>query len=174
MPNIRVNEVGEFIRNRSCERRFKLEFNGRAEARLLPFFERLFNPLDPVLQDIGRQREDEWEQLLVAAGVLPLDLIPTGEDGEATWEDFVAALDAMEPGQQRFSREISVSAGLGAFQVHGRMDFVVVDWRGDHPVLRIIECKASRRDRTYHRIQVALYRMIVRRLLAQKAVMLDG
>ena len=87
-PIIRVNEVGEFVRNRSCERRFKLEFNGRAEARLLPFFERLFNPLDPVLQDMGEAREDEWEQLLVAAGVPSVDMTPTGPDGEATWADF--------------------------------------------------------------------------------------
>jgi hypothetical protein len=38
--------------------------------------------------------------------------------------------------------------------------------------LRIIECKASRRDRTYHRIQVALYRMMVRQLLTQSPALL--
>jgi hypothetical protein len=167
LPTIRVNEVGEFVRNRSCERRFKLEFDGRAEARLLPFFERLFNPLDPVLQDMGQAREDEWEQMLVNAGIPAVDITPTGADGEATWPDFLAAISGLQPGQRCFGREISVSADLGAFHVQGRMDFVVLDWQGEQPLLRIIECKASRRDRTYHRIQVALYRMMVRQLLAQ-------
>ncbi len=166
-PIIRVNEVGEFVRNRSCERRFKLEFNGRAEARLLPFFERLFNPLDPVLQDMGEAREDEWEQLLVAAGVPSVDMTPTGPDGEATWADFLAAISQLQPGQRCFGREISVSTNVEAFHVQGRMDFVVLGWQGEQPLLRIIECKASRRDRTYHRIQVALYRMMVRQLLAE-------
>jgi hypothetical protein len=172
LPTIRVNEVGEFVRNRSCERRFKLEFNGRAEARLLPFFERLFNPLDPVLQDIGRAREDEWEHLLIDAGIPSVDMVPTGPEGESTWADFLSAIRLLEPGQRRFAREISISTTVGAFHVQGRMDFVVVDWEGEQPLLRIIECKASRRDRTYHRIQVALYRMMVRQLLTQSPVLL--
>jgi hypothetical protein len=67
---VRVTEIGEFIRNRSCERRFKLEYNGRAETRNIPFFDRLFTPLDPVLSEVGRERENEWEQMLVFASVI--------------------------------------------------------------------------------------------------------
>jgi hypothetical protein len=51
---IRVSEIGEFIRFQSCERRFKLGLNNRRLARAVPFSERLFNTLDPVLQEVGR------------------------------------------------------------------------------------------------------------------------
>lgn len=63
---IRVSEIGEFIRFRSCERRFKLGLSNRALARSVPFSERLFNSLDPVLQEVGREAEDKWERALLA------------------------------------------------------------------------------------------------------------
>jgi hypothetical protein len=71
-PVVRVTEIGEFIRHRSCQRRFKLEFNKRREARRLPFVDRLFNTLDPVLRAEGRERETEWEEYLQAAGLVRL------------------------------------------------------------------------------------------------------
>src|SRR5262249_26870157 len=42
------------------------------------------------------------------------------------------------------------------------------------PRLRLVECKASRKDRTYHRVQVVLYRLIVGALLAAAPVSLAG
>ncbi|MCU7812829.1 MAG: hypothetical protein KZQ77_16615, partial [Candidatus Thiodiazotropha sp. (ex Notomyrtea botanica)] len=63
-PTLRVTEIGEFIRYQSCERRFKLGLNNRALARRFPFSERLFNTLDPVLQEVGRKAEDAWEKAL--------------------------------------------------------------------------------------------------------------
>jgi predicted RecB family nuclease len=48
----------------------------------------------------------------------------------------------------------------------GNIDFVLVSWRDGAPRLRLVECKASRRDHTYQHLQVALYRMLVRTLLA--------
>ena len=66
---IRVSEIGEFIRFQSCERRFKLGLANRALARAVPFSERLFNSLDPVLQAVGREAENAWERALAAQGV---------------------------------------------------------------------------------------------------------
>src|SRR6516164_5312100 len=61
---IRVSEIGEFIRFQSCERRFKLGLDNRRLAREVPFSERLFNTLDPVLQEVGREAENRWELAL--------------------------------------------------------------------------------------------------------------
>ena len=47
-------------------------------------------------------------------------------------------------------------------------------WANGRPRVCQVECKASRRDRTYHRIQVALYRMLVRRMLHGRAVLVGG
>lgn len=72
MPNepvpIRVTEIGEFIRFQSCERRFKLGLDDRRLARAVPFSERLFNTLDPVLQEVGRDAENRWETALQDRG----------------------------------------------------------------------------------------------------------
>ncbi len=65
---IRVSEIGEFIRFQGCERRFKLGLNNRRLARSVPFSERLFNTLDPVLQE-GGEAENGWEAALREEGL---------------------------------------------------------------------------------------------------------
>jgi hypothetical protein len=172
---LRVTEIGEYIRHRSCDRRFKLEINGRAEARTLPFVDRLFNALDPVLQRVGREREDVWEGTLQAVGLQNLTPVPSGQERqEMPWADFAPAVAGLPVGQAAYAREVAVEGPLGAFLVAGNIDFVVVLWEGTTPRLRLVECKASRRDRTYHRIQVALYRMLVRGILAATPLVVGG
>jgi hypothetical protein len=43
-------------------------------------------------------------------------------------------------------REIELTGTFGAFEVNGRMDFVLVLWDRGTPRLRIVEAKASRKD----------------------------
>lgn len=175
-PMVRVTEIGEYVRHRSCERRFKLGFNNRQLAKKLPFSQRLFNPLDPVLQEVGRRREDEWEASLKNAGLEDLsrhDQAPEGSEG-APWDDLVENLRTLSVGQRAFGREVKMAADLGAFRVEGRADFVLVLWREGRPRLRIVECKASRRDKTYHRLQVGLYVMLVRKLLESGPIGVGG
>src|SRR5690349_16849100 len=104
---IRVSEIGEFIRFEGCERRFKLGLNNRRLARSVPFSERLFNTLDPVLQEVGRAAEDKWEAALRADGLV--DVTPSG--GEAgnrgvTWAQFRAGLESLGADVAAFGREI--------------------------------------------------------------------
>jgi len=165
-PAVRVTEVGEYVHFRSCERRFKLGFNNRALAKSLPFAERLFNTLDPVLQEAGRRREDEWETSLRDAGLEQMSRsVGSSEEHDARWDAFQDRVASLSTGQSAYGREVTVAADLGGFHVEGRIDFLLVIWRDGRPRLRIVECKASRKDRTYQRVQVALYGMIARRLL---------
>ena len=170
-----VSEIGEYIRYRSCQRRFKLGFNQREEAKRLPFAERLFNTIDPVLKDAGRKREEEWEQSLQRAGFG--DVCPAGArapDEHATWSDFINGIAALPTGQSAFAREVEVNGEFSSFAIHGRIDFCLLLWRDGIPIIRLVEGKASRRDRTYHRIQVALYGLIVRQLLGDHPTQVDG
>ncbi len=172
---IRVTEVGEYIRHRSCDRRFKLEIKGRAEARALPFVDRLFNALDPVLQQVGHDREDEWERTLQAAGLHDLTPCPPGQKRQQVpWADFAQAASTLSANQAAYGREVAVEGPLGAFLVAGNIDFVVLLWRDSRPRLRLVECKASRRDRTYHRIQVAIYNLLIRQQLAANPFVVAG
>jgi AAA domain/PD-(D/E)XK nuclease superfamily len=167
MTVIRVTQIGEFIRHRSCERRFKLEHDGRRLARQLPFHERLFNTLDPVLQKQGTRREDSWEEALQGAGLVDLTGFADrpSDERQTDWEAFAASLATLAPGQEAYGREVAVEAELGGFTLRGNIDFVLVLYREGELRFRLVECKASRRDRTYHRVQVAIYRMLVRALL---------
>jgi hypothetical protein len=178
---LRVTEVGEFVRFDSCERRFRLSFNRRSEARRLPFFNRLFNPLDPILQQAGLQSEKVWQRQLRDAGYR--DLSPEGEERddrgtvrpkETPFEVFAASVQALALGERAFCREVLVAGTIGAFRLEGRIDFALIRWQDGAPWLRLIEGKASRRDRTYHRIQVVAYRMLVQQHLAGSMLLVAG
>lgn len=147
-PSVRVTEIGEYIHYQSCDRRFKLEHNNRKLARELPFAERLFNSLDPVLQEAGRLRENEWETSLQKNGLIDLTLYSkkSADEKKTPWTTFVAQLQGISSGQRAYGREISVEADEGAFQIKGQIDFVLILWEADRLKLRIVECKASRRD----------------------------
>lgn len=171
---VRVSEIGEFIRFHSCERRFKLGLSNRALARQVPFSERLFNSLDPVLQAVGKAAEDAWERALAARGVSPMGAPADPETGSVAWADFEVALAAATPGAPVYCREVQVAGRVGRFALEGRMDFVVLLWDGDVPRLRIVEGKASRKDRTYHRIQLAAYILLIRQQLAAAGLLVAG
>ncbi|HEY4896144.1 MAG TPA: PD-(D/E)XK nuclease family protein, partial [Solirubrobacteraceae bacterium] len=178
---IRVSELGEFIRFQSCGRRFKLSYDRRAAARRLPFFERLFSPLDPILQQAGNQAEDAWQQQLRDAGYRELAPAETvaDEDGgvrpqRTPWARFAEASQRLEPGETAYGREITVDGAIGSFRVEGAIDFVLIDWPEGQLRVRLVEGKSSRRDRTYHRIQVVCYRMLLRQLIDATPLEIGG
>ncbi|MBP3955044.1 PD-(D/E)XK nuclease family protein [Gemmata sp. G18] len=172
---ITVNDIGEYIRHQSCDRRFYLKVHYDREVRPLPFFDRLLNTLEPVLSQVGKDREDQWEKELTDNGFRDLAAgLLKGKHDDVTWQDFAAELAKLPPGMPAYARQVRVQADLGAFAVSGLIDFVLVKWNADRPRLWLVECKASRRDRTYHRIQVALYRMLLQRMLVGRAVLIGG
>jgi hypothetical protein len=73
-----------------------------------------------------------------------------------------------------YGREIEIAGALGPFEVSGRIDFILVLWDRGTPRLRIVEAKASRKDRTYHRIQLAVYLLILRQHLQGAPLMIAG
>lgn len=156
---ISVSEVGEYIRHQSCHRRFKLSFNGRAESRKLPFVDRLFNTIDPVLQESGQKRENEWEKILEKQGFNKLNL-PDAE-GNQIGIFFEHAIGIHGTSVKLFAREVEIKGVIKDFEIHGRIDFLIFEIYNSNLRIRIVECKASRRDRTYHRIQVCLYKLLV-------------
>ncbi|UJB68549.1 PD-(D/E)XK nuclease family protein [Acaryochloris sp. 'Moss Beach'] len=123
--------------------------------------------MDPVLQEAGKLRENAWEKQLQASGLVHIESSDSEGDAQDSlaWDDFIAQLTKLNPGQNAYGREVTIKSTLEGFEIEGRMDFALLLWEGDTPRLRIVECKASRKDRTYHRIQVAVYQMLVRQLL---------
>lgn len=174
LPVVRVTQIGEYIRHHSCERRFKLDHGGRELTKQLPFFFTLSSAMDPVLAEAGRRREHDWEEHLRADGLADLCRYEERPGVDFTpWETFALRCASLTPGQQAYGREIEVTGDVGGFHVAGRIDFALVRWDGERPTLRLVECKASRKDRTYQRVQLALYRVLVQGLL-QNGPLLPG
>ncbi|HWK49298.1 MAG TPA: AAA domain-containing protein, partial [Steroidobacter sp.] len=117
-----------------------------------------------------REAENAWERALAAQGVNRLSAAADTQTGVVSWTSFVAALAGATPGQLVYCREVEIEGQIGCFNIGGRMDFIVLLWDGGVPRLRIVEGKASRKDRTYHRIQLAAYMLLIRRRLSETPV----
>jgi len=169
-PEVQASQIGEFIRFNSCERRVKLSGDRATIRREIPFYGRLENTLDVVLQEKGELAENEWTQSLIDAGFSRI-----ASEDEATKVDtvFEALLD-LSVGESIFAREVEIRASIEGFHVSGRIDFLLLLWRNGSPVLRIVETKASRKDQTYQRIQIACYSLMIEKLLAEAQVEVSG
>jgi hypothetical protein len=176
MFSVTVTEIAEYIRYQSCDRRFKLKYNKYERAKDIPFFELVFSTsLDPVLEAEGRKREDQWEQSLKAEGLVDLAQINQQSEGEEStdWNNFVEKLTNLSVGQNAYGREIAVNGNQGEFNIRGQIDFAIIFWEEEELKLRLVECKASRKDRTYHQVQVALYRMLISQLIKDKPIVIN-
>ena len=172
---IRVTDLGEFVRHKSCQRRFKLGYDDQALFKEISTITGApFATIDPVLAEHGKAREEDWARDLVLDGFLELDL-PEEEEGKgAPWEDFASLANQQAEGQDFFAREVQIIGIVGAFKLFGRIDFTLVRWKDGVPHLQIVECKASRKDRTYQRMQVVVYLMMLRQILAQDPLVIAG
>ncbi|MGD1703115.1 PD-(D/E)XK nuclease family protein [Dapis sp. BLCC M229] len=177
--SVRATDIAEYIRYQSCDRRFKLKYNNYELAKKdIPFSNLIFaTSLDPVLKEEGRRRENEWETSLQKDGFFDLTKMrkESDEENKATeWNDFVEKLQNLPEKQEAYGREISIEGTLGEFNISGQIDFVVLLWENDELKLRLVEGKASRKDRTYHQVQVALYQMLVCKLIGKNSINICG
>ncbi len=168
IPRIIVTDIGEYIDKGSCARNFRLRLDKGQEARKFPFFPAVRKPLNPILAMNGQRLEDQWAEDFSRTMTYLNPPTSDNDKGEITWTDFLERIRGIEPGKPVFAREVEISRQIGSFLVSGRMDFLLLRWEGRTPVLRIVECKASRRDKTYHRIQLAAYRLMVGEALAEE------
>ena len=179
MQNYPINatDISEYIRYQSCDRRFKLKFDNYKLAKKIPFYDLIISTsLDPVLDAEGRRREGEWEESLKKWDLLDLTQInlKLERDKATDWNDFVKKIEQIEIGKKAYGREVAISGNLGAFKIQGHIDFVLVLWEKNQPKLRLVECKASRKDRTYHQVQIALYRMLICQSIKDNPIAIDG
>lgn len=168
-----VTDIGEYINQHGCERSFKLRINSSEIARRFPFYGSVRSPLNPILSTRGREREDELRDAL-SGSMLFLNPGSDPEEARIAWPDFLKRLRELPEGTDCFAREVEIEGEVGEFCLSGRMDFVILRWSEGRPHLRIVECKASRRDKTYHRVQLAAYRMMVREILERDGLVLGG
>lgn len=175
---VTVTDIGEYVRHHSCQRRFKLKLMSRSPDWLahFPLTEGDFDGMDPVLATVGKGAEEQWAESLERQGFIELEPPQTPEDEAwgVSWDRFVRAASTLPVGQPAFAREVRIKGEIGAFALRGRIDFILLQWEHGLPVMHLIECKASRRDRTYHRIQVILYQILMRARLEGEPLFVGG
>lgn len=168
-PHVIVTDIGEYVDKQCCQRNFKLRLNRGEIARRFPFYGTVRAPLNPILATSGRQKEEELKDAL-AARLRCLNPVSGGKEEDMSWGGLLAAWADLEEGEGCFAREVEIARTIGAFEVSGRMDFVILTWRDGRPAVRLVECKASRKDKTYHRVQLAAYRLMAGELLADGTI----
>jgi hypothetical protein len=177
--SLKVTDIAEYIRYQSCDRRFKLKYDKYKQVRddIPSFSQLIFNTsLDPVLEAEGRKREEDWAKSLDKEGFNRLIVTSdaSGKESSVSWDDFTEKLANLAVGEKAYGREIAIAGKLGEFNISGQIDFILIYWQDNQPFFRLVECKASRKDRTYHRVQVAVYQMLLRELMKSHPITISG
>jgi hypothetical protein len=113
---INVTDIGDYLRHRSCDRRFWLKFyDDRGKVRPhFPFFDALLDTLDPVLREVGLEREKQWKAELQSNGFIDItEMLPKGKHKEVQWEDFAGKLAALPADEPAYGGQVKVTGEIG-------------------------------------------------------------
>ena len=178
-PFLDASGIAEFIRFDCCPRYFKLKFDKENEENSRKWPE-AFKPLSPLLYGAGRELEKAKVAALKEKGARYLDL--TCNDTRVMgWEE--ATLKSLEEIRKVIKTQLSASneayakpillyqvpmkGKVGVWDIKGRADLIVVwPFTNGKVKVRIFEIKASWKEQTAHRIQVAIYALLLSHGLA--------
>ncbi len=181
--------IAEYIRFNCCPRFFKLKFEGK-EVRKRTWHE-AFKPISPLLYGTGKALEEKKVAELKEKAADYLDFtVYDPVNFSKGWEKAVDSMNnlhyviehQLSQGEKADQRpillyQVPMKGRIGAWDVKGISDLIAV-----YPVkegkvkVRIFELKASWKEQTAHRIQVAIYVLLLQKELGVLApkVELEG
>ena len=172
LPSLDASGIAEYIRFNCCPRFFKLKIDEKVEKNRR--WHEAFKPISPLLYAVGKKLEEKkvCELKEKAAGYEDFSEFDPNKNG---WEK---ASDSMN--KLRFVIEEQISAGekadcrpillyqvpmkgrIGVWEVKGIADLIAIWPPKDGKVkVRIFELKSSWKEQTAHRIQVAIYSLLL-------------
>ena len=157
MEQLSATDIASFVRLQLCRR--YLAFRAGKGKEKVEEVQRRFRILaDPAYQEVGLRSEETVRNLLEKHGFQrALGLLD-----ESTWPRWLEEVGKADPGRALYAREVEISGQVGAFSLKGRIDFVLLRWENGAPKVRVLELKASRRNRSHHYVQLALYASLVK------------
>jgi CRISPR/Cas system-associated exonuclease Cas4 (RecB family) len=186
LPSLDASGIAEYIRFDCCPRYFKLRFEGKAEEHSRKWPE-AFKPLSPLLYGAGRELEAAKVAELKnkAADYRDLTSIDTKvSDWHGAWEKSrqilreviekqLSAVDA-DDAKPILVYQVPMMGRIGVWELKGRADLIGF-WpsRGGKVKVRIFEIKASWKEQTAHRIQVAIYALLLSQSLGDLSSKVD-
>ena len=157
MEQLSITDIASFVRLQLC-RRYPAFQAGRGERKVREILEQFRTLADPVYQEVGLRSEVAVEDLLKRHNLRPAP----GLLEESTWPRWLEEVGRAVPGGALYAREVEISGQVGVFPLQGRMDLVLLHWEDGVPKVRVLELKASRRNRSHHYVQLALYASLVK------------
>jgi len=157
LEQLSITDIASFVRLQLC-RRYPAFQAGRGERKVREILEQFRTLADPVYQEVGLRSEVAVEDLLKRHNLRPAP----GLLEESTWPRWLEEVGRAVPGGALYAREVEISGQVGVFSLEGRMDLVLLHWEDGAPKVRVLELKASRRNRSHHYVQLALYASLVK------------
>ncbi len=185
LPSLDASGIAEFIRFDCCPRYFKLKLgNHDDENRRWPG---AFKPLSPLLYGSGRELEKSKIAQLQTKAIEYHDLTFIDPRLLGGWEE--AWNQSLQIIRDIIEKQLSASKSdhkpvliyqapmkgrVGAWEVKGRADLIGI-WpsKNDKVKVSIFEIKASWKEQTAHRIQVAIYALLLSQGLGDLATRID-
>ena len=156
--SITPSALGQFIRFEQCQRLFRLDLLAKAErTRLFEATDTRHEFVPPLLAATGNDWEVEFSEMLVNAGWHHQSL----RDKPAM--ALTRYVQRAEAGTSLVLTQADLSGNLDGWEVtRSRPDVIVVDRQDDGRLrLMIADLKSSRDVRLEHRLQVAMYAMLL-------------
>lgn len=159
--------LAQYIKLDNCDRFLRFRMNPEDEKRLLRRWNLTIQPLTPLLKEEGAAFEARVAEQIAGQGETVVNLDGTGPE-----ETLRLLQNVREP---TILLQASLEAPLGDYWLAGRADAIRLtrDRQGRLEVL-IADIKASRQERTEHRLQVAVYAHMIQQLAAEQGLTVAG
>ncbi len=170
--SLTASGIAEYIRFNCCPRFFKLKFEGKeVKNRNWP---EAFKPISPLLYGAGKSLEEKKVAELKekAAGYFDFSKYDPHQYGWEKAQDSLCELrqiieSQISAGEKSDNRpallyQVPMKGPIGVWDVKGIADLIAI-WPLKHGkvTVRIFELKASWKEQTAHRIQVAIYVLLL-------------
>jgi hypothetical protein len=182
LPPLDASGIAEYIRFDCCPRYFKLRFEGDEEEKSRNWLEAFKQPMNPLLFGSGKDLEKTKVQQLQAKASQFEDLTrvitrrPEGRHWVDQWDQ--ASEECLRLINEIVERQLSapddaddkpvllyqapIKGRIGVWTVKGRSDLIGISPQKNGKVkVKIFEVKASWKEQTAHRIQVAIYSLLL-------------
>jgi hypothetical protein len=173
LPTLAASGIAEYIRFNCCPRFFKLKLDV-VEEQNRKWIE-AFKPISPLLYGAGKALEEKKVSELKEKAANYLDFSkydPRVMNWEAAWNNSLRELCEIIDGQLSAGGgvdcspvllyQIPMKGHIGIWDIKGIADLISVwPYRNGKVKIRIFELKASWKEQTAHRIQVAIYALLL-------------
>jgi hypothetical protein len=173
LPSLDASGLAEFIRFDCCPRYFKLKFEGSEES--CHKWPEAFKPLSPLLYGAGKKLEEDKVQRLKDKAASYHDLSefnPRIDNWESAWKKSLQTIIELLECSFSPKKETEYKPALlyqapmkgliGMWNIKGIADLIGI-WpcKNGKVKVRIFEIKSSWKEQTAHRIQVAIYVLLL-------------